>query len=234
MRINRNRVQAHPSVQACQAVRGDEILSVADHQHAAAGVFLAECREVGIVGIAREVDHEDIEMAGEEGNHAVGKGILRQQQTGTGLPLCGGFLVQDEEQVVGAIQEGTVFILFGQVFFADEARFDDGSELVSFALKNGVAAVVSGFPDLQRVGRDEGKPCAGVGGAVKCGNLFHRKGLGGENLILHPPGLHDGGIGRVSTLGGPMVVGAVVDVLPCLMQLTEGAQQLYAVDVSTA
>jgi hypothetical protein len=67
------------STQKGQAVRRNEIFTVADHQNTAAAVLLAKGREVGIVGGAREIDHENIEMAGEEGHHTVGERIPRQK-----------------------------------------------------------------------------------------------------------------------------------------------------------
>ena len=93
-------------MQQGQTVGGNEVFAVADHQNAAASVLLAEGGEVGIVGVAREVDHENIEMAGKEGNHAVGEGIPRQEQTGTGLTAGGGFLVGDEKYLLGNIWDG--------------------------------------------------------------------------------------------------------------------------------
>ena len=94
-----------------KAIRGDEIFSVADHQDPLAVVGLAQLGEVGHT--AREVDHANVKVARQEGNHAVGEGVPCQKQAGAILAAGGGFLIYDEEGAVGSVQERAVLVLLG-------------------------------------------------------------------------------------------------------------------------
>ena len=108
-----------PLLHIPQAIRCDQIFPIADNEDAVAVVCGGQLGEVGFA--PREVDHADVKVAGQEGNHAVGEGVAGQEQAGAGFTAGRGLLVGDEQDRVGAVQEGSVFILFGQVLFADEA-----------------------------------------------------------------------------------------------------------------
>ena len=131
---------------------------------------------------------------------------------------------------MSAVQKCAVLVLLGQILLRNKARLNDGFPVFAADLIHGVAAVVGGFPDLQSVGRDEEQPRTGVGGAIEIGDLSDGEVVHWEDFVAHAPGLHDGGVGGVSALGCPVVVGAVVDVLACLVEITEGGHQLHTVD----
>ena len=65
-------------LQIVQTIRCDQILPVADDQDPLTAIFHGQLREVGHA--SRQVYHADVEMAGQEGNHAVGEGIPRRKE----------------------------------------------------------------------------------------------------------------------------------------------------------
>ena len=155
-------------------------------------------------------------ILGEEGGQGVGVGVPDQQQLG-GV----GVLRLNDAQGLVAAQEGGVLVLLAEVAVHIEAALGGGAVKIG-----GHLDPVAGDVPVDGVGGHPPHAGGGEGGAVKLVGHRHLGALVQGNG-LHAHGLHQGLIAVVGPQAGPVVVGAVVDVL--VLVGLQGAVQVHGV-----